>query len=261
MPGLTVCLGFRDWYVDHLAHCLRSLRALTTVRNAELEIIVVDTGSQPLVAAQVERLCHEVGNVLLVRAPRQGEWSRSFALNLASRYAHAKAQWYVFTDADMVFPEDWLYQTARFLQTTVAKLALTRSRDLLPQIPPDPAYHRDDLLAASIIHPEVGQGGAMVVRKDWFREVRGFDETYKVWGCEDNDLVMRAFWSGSATPWIPNTFVAHQWHRRDWPTPEQMTYVHKNREHLFAMQRLAESRVVRNPDGWAGALEEIVRGT
>jgi hypothetical protein len=78
-----------------------------------------------------------------------------------------------------------------------------------------------------------------------------------VWGCEDNDLTARAQWDGldvrrlsnEVPPWSSAEFigawVAHQWHRRDWPTPEQLAQVRRNRAYFY--QRIADGGpIIRN---------------
>lgn len=261
-PLLTVCLGFREWYVDHLARCLESLRLLDERRGA-LEIVVVNTGSDDsLTAMDVEIECHR-WNALLVHSP-QPEWSRSYALNLASRYSHARAEWFLFTDADMIFASNWLIIAEEYLRekAVAAYAILTRSRDLPTPGIPIGWRDFDTLLGATEPHSDIGQGGGMLIRKDWFRKVRGFDETYRVWGCEDNDLVVRAsIDSRIQVSYLPGTFVAHQWHRRDWPTPEQFAQVERNRTYFKAINFPAATLdakipIIRNPDGWAGQLEK-----
>lgn len=252
-PLLTVCLGYRLWYPEHLRNCLESLRAMDYGRE-RLEIVVVDTGPDAPHEA-VRSACH-VASALLVHRP-QPVWSRSYALNAASRYSHANAKWLVFTDADMVFPFDWLKRVEKILPTLTTAIALTRSRDLPDGL--DPSTIRVDpdwLLGNSTPHPDTGMGGGMIVRKDWFRRVRGFDETYKVWGCEDNDLVERGFWDNQPIVWVSGAFVAHQWHRRDWPTAEQYAQVGDNRQYYYKMQRMGVPVIVRNFEGWAGDLQE-----
>jgi GT2 family glycosyltransferase len=85
----------------------------------------------------------------------------------------------------------------------------------------------------------------MVAYRRWFHRVGGFDEFYRVWGAEDNDLVLRAEWDGVGAEWISGAVVYHQWHRRDWPTPEQTEQVAINREYLAARAR-AGGPIVRN---------------
>jgi GT2 family glycosyltransferase len=165
----------------------------------------------------------------------------------------------VFTDADMIFPASWFSTVEAILSAPGASdpdratLYLTRSRDLSPEATADLPVHwmpqptDADLYRASTIHPTVGQGAAMVIPRQWFEKVGGFDETYQTWGCDDSDAVLRAQWDGVPVEWLPEdtAWVAHQYHTRTWPTPEQVEHVRANRAYLA--ERMAErGPIIRN---------------
>lgn len=245
--SLRACLGFRNWHIEHLRRCLESLSA------SRLPVVLVDLGSTVEVFDQVANCAGEIrdrgADVRVVRHIHH-EWSRSVALNLASWYA-GDVTHFVFTDADMIFPSGWLDAALDAVSFSPRTLWLTDSRDLLEHAVPSRPYE-ESMSAISTPHDRVGEGAAMVVPRQWFRDVHGFDEFYRVWGAEDSDLVVRARWDGLDVDWLPDTFVAHQYHRRDWPTPAQFDTVRANRAY-FA--RVMNERVsVRNLHGWHGDL-------
>lgn len=242
MTTPVLCLGFRDWHLAHLD------RGLETLSASGWPIILVDFGSHPTVAAIVRRLAMRHPTVtLLPQAAR--EWSRGQALNCAA-HAAPPTDTLVFTDADMLFPPDWFAVATAMLDTPGGReqVWLTDSRDLprlSGQEPPAWWHSPAWLQAASTPHDRIGQGAAMLVPRAWFDRVGGFDEYYHIWGCEDNDLVLRATWDGVPHDWLPGAWVAHQWHPRDWPTPEQYQQVQRNRDYLA--HRIAErGPVMRN---------------
>lgn len=289
MARIAICLGFRNWHREHLQRCLQSLRA----GAPDWPILVADTGSPEPDMPEIRRLCAEVSARLVCEV--QPEWSRSRALNLAARQA-PDADTYIFTDADMIFPALWfvaaravLAPQPRFCQcgrrldqgrdgfvecserpthlghdsvpNPNAWLWMTRARDL-SEVDTDnlDGPIEDTWLAAhSQAHPAVGQGAAMVVPGPWFRRVGGFDEFYRIWGAEDNDLVQRAIWDGLAVDWLRRggwnsgcgdeslAWVVHQWHRRDWPTPAQFEQVRRNRQYL-AERLVQRGPIVRNQE-------------
>jgi GT2 family glycosyltransferase len=267
LPNLSVCLGFRDWHLDHLDRCLLSLRSMTGPRAPDLEIVLVDLGSTWKTRDQ---LCKMAGKYRIFTSFNERPvWSRSWALNRASKFVAPITDYYAFTDADMIFPPDWLEKVLKNLQP--GRLLLTRSRDIHQQMMDGSLkFGRHDnamnhwkalpleekavfLTAITKPHPDVGMGAAMVIPKRWFRGVRGFDEFYTTWGAEDNDLVARAQWDGLAVEWLPDVAVYHQWHPRDWPSEEDWVRVKANRQYL--KERLDEQGPIeRNPDYWAGAL-------
>jgi hypothetical protein len=237
---ITFCLGFRHWHADHL---IRSLRSLAPFK---LPIIVVDAGGAELPIMTSGVNVHRI-------VTRMPEWSRSVALNKAVHLA--RTPYVCLTDADMIFPSHWIEIAQR--HASPSRICLTPSRDLTDETLKTfllvesldewgtPAM-RDHMLARqSEPHPDVGQGAAMLVPRHWLLSVGGFDEQYQVWGCEDNDLVHRAEWDGLDVVWMRDTFVAHQWHRRDWPTPAQLAIVAANRAY-FAARVQARGPIVRN---------------
>lgn len=179
-------------------------------------------------------------------------WSRSFALNQAVRTA--QTPYVVCTDADMIFPSHWIAAARRMMRPF--GLLLTDSRDLDEDVTKRwdgsrrSAFVSPDsrLQILSTPHDRVGMGAAMVMSREWLLGIGGFDETYTIWGCDDTDLVMRARWDGMIVVWIPETFVAHQWHPRE-ATEEQWAQVVKNRAYLA--ERFAAGGPVRRN----GALE------
>lgn len=245
--SLVFCLGFRDWDLDHLRRCLASLRLGT-----KDPILVVDYGSREALMPQIRKLCVEHAahwhTVLPAEAP---EWSRSRALNRAMR-CYPEATHYVFTDADMLFTPRWFeVVTALGPGLNQTTLWLTRSRDFdeatteaLDRLGPL-AESLDWCWANSIGHTDLGQGGGMIVPGPWFRSVGGFDEYYRIWGAEDQDLVDRARWAGLTVDWLPATRVFHQWHRRDWPTPTQFEQVRRNKAY-YAARQVERGPIVRN---------------
>lgn len=234
----TACLGFRDWYPDHLDRCLASLRPLFN------EIVVIDLGSRDQAAFEAS-VKYSTSYVRHDHA----QWSRGIALNYASRFVDSKTTHFVFTDADMIFPHEWVRCAAESVKDD-RTVWLTDSRDLgaRPLRPFDLAA----LALLSVPHDRVGEGAAMIVPVTWFREVRGFDEFYQIWGSEDNDLTARARQAGLNVAWLPDVFVAHQYHRRDWPTAAQFAQVRNNREYLKRITFGDDVHIVRNHERWHG---------
>lgn len=234
---ITFCLGFYHWHREHLTRCLASLERF------HQRVLLVAGHEMPDLGAAVE----------VVFRPMQ-TWSRSYALNEAA--ALARTPYLCFTDADMIFPSNWYSIAKSYALSRTFGFFLTDSRDLQENMPyrllthsllddPTGDRHRRVMLDLSTPHDRVGQGGGMIVPREWFLRVGGFDEFYRVWAAEDNDLVQRIGWDGFDVEWLPNTFVAHQWHRRDWPSEEQVLQVQKNRDY-FRDRIMAGGPIIRN---------------
>lgn len=242
IPPIAACLGFRNWHLDHARRCLESLLLQESENYAE--VCLVDLGSEEDRWLGLVSLTQEFGIRVIRRA--EPEWSRSIALNEAARCTTAPLLF--FTDADMVQPREYLASLAAHYATLAdpeRTLLLTRSRDYDRPNVLAPPYVASELEAWTRPHSDLGMGAGMVIPRAWFEQVGGFDEVYRVWGCDDCDIVGRADWDGLRVEWIPDTFVVHQEHPRDWPTPEQYEQVRRNRAY-YAERIVERGPIVRN---------------
>ena len=240
---ISACLGFRNWNLDHLDRCLCSLNAFG------LDVHLVDLGSDLDVRWRVQQTAAS-SPFVRVSSLNAEEWSRSCALNHAARQVSKNTTHFLFTDADMLFPITWRAVADVALTRDSSALWLTRSRDLpegFESLVADQSWWRwgsytvANLRRVTTEHPDTGEGAGMLVPRTWFERTGGFDETYKVWGVEDTDLVWRARQDGLTVQWLPDVFVAHQWHPRDWPTPSQRAVIVQNRLH-FAEKKIAAEK-------------------
>src|SRR6185503_245916 len=88
-----------------------------------------------------------------------------------------------------------------------ARTTLTRGRMLHEYLP---GLHLDPVVTAADVTPTLcANGAAMLVRRDLFAELGGFDETFFMeW--EDLDLSWRAWARGHATVYVPDARVRHR---------------------------------------------------
>jgi GT2 family glycosyltransferase len=92
-------------------------------------------------------------------------------------------------------------------ETIHARTTLTRGRLLREYLP---GLHLDHQVPASAVSPTVcANGAAMLVRREAFLELGGFDETFFMeW--EDLDLCWRAWLRGRPTVYVPDAVVRHR---------------------------------------------------
>lgn len=91
--------------------------------------------------------------------------------------------------------------------TIHARTTFTRGRLLREHLP---GLHLDHRVAAASIAPTVcANGAAMLIRRDMFVDLGGFDETFFMeW--EDLDLCWRAWLAGRPTVYVPAAVVRHR---------------------------------------------------
>ena len=222
---VSVCIA--NWNCrDYLRQCLESL--LDTAQGVCLEVIVVDNASTDGAADMVEQ---EFPEVILVRNLSNRGFAR--ANNQAGR--RAQGRYLFFLNNDTLIPQEALGQLLEFarahpeagivgprlcdaagrtqvsyrLEPTVATLlhrtALLRWTGLLRG-----AYHRyrrSDFRTETTRPVEVLMGAAMLIPRDVFEQVGGWDEEF-TFGGEDIDLSTRIRRTGQVI-YHPDVEIVH----------------------------------------------------
>lgn len=192
----------------------RCLEAIAGGARAPLEVVVVDQSAKGLTAAAAAALAGT--DLVHVASPRVGV---SRARNEGAR--RAKADHLVFTDDDCVPDAGWLDQLAAALETTGAAAATGRVLPLDDGTPGLVAVssRTDDVarvVAGGSDDPpwELGTGGNLLVRRDSFERIGGFDEDFgpgaRYRAAEDIRLLELLVRSGTAVAYVPAAVVYHQ---------------------------------------------------
>jgi GT2 family glycosyltransferase len=196
-----------------LRDCLESLRAQTLPPR---DVLVVDGASTDASLSVAEELGARV-----VRAQNRG---LGFLYNIGARVASSR--YVLFSNNDVAYEPECLERLAAALdadprrfaadptqlawddgrvihaRTTVARGRLWR--EYLPGLRLD-----DAVPARSVIPTVSAHGAAMLVRRDRFLELGGFDETFFLeW--EDLDLCWRAWLRGWESVYVPDARLRHR---------------------------------------------------
>ncbi len=246
IPKISAIIPIRNRSSARLENCLRALR-WQTLPNDDYEIIVSDFGSN---REQEEALIEmaERHQARVVRTDTEEIWNRSRALNYGIRAARGH---FIFcTDADMIFAPNFL-STLLAVQAKHGEkaLAVCHCRDLPESVPEQP-WTLDDypaLLAQAPFREKLGTGACQMALRSRFEELRGYDEGYKFWGMEDNDMKFRAIRSGLELVWIhEQTSMLHQWHPSDRGAKPFRKFINDARFHI------SKYRLKKNPEMWGG---------
>lgn len=196
-----------------LPACLESLAVQDL---PPLEVIVVDAGSNDESAA----IAHRHGATVIAAANR----------GLGSLYnrgvAAARTPYVVVANNDLAFDSsclgllaaaldddetvfaadprqhDWSGERLIHARTTLRRGSLLRE--------PIPGLHIDSVVPAGEIVPTLtANAGAMMVRRDRFLELGGFDETFFL-DFEDLDLCWRAWLRGWPSVYVPTAVLRHK---------------------------------------------------
>jgi glycosyltransferase involved in cell wall biosynthesis len=235
--SVVVCTYQRPY---HLRRCLLSLAAQQGVAG-RFEVLVVDDGSADETPDVVARFAHEVTfRVEFITHPHDG-FQQARCRNegiLASR-----APYILFTDADCIFPVDHLAQHLAARRPGVARAGDCFRID-------QPTSERIDELAvqSGLFHHELAPvvrrwrgplylkqrfyqithnplrpkliGWNMGISRDDIDRANGFDQKFRAWSCEDDDLAARLRAAGvKIRTALGYTYGYHLWHAPHSTTP------------------------------------------
>lgn len=177
------------------------LRACTTQRGPECEIIVVDDGSTDATG--------DIARRYPVRYFYQENAGPAAARNHGAR--EARGDIFAFTDADCVPQEDWIEQLVSAFDADMVAAAggtygIMNPSNLLARLIHDEIRYRHDRQAS-----EVDFLGSFNVayHRSYFERAGGFDESYTMASGEDNDLAYRIHDLGGILRFVPQAVVGH----------------------------------------------------
>ena len=266
-PAISAIIPIRNRSGERLANCLRSLRWQEGVAPEDLEVVLVDYGSDPAHRDAVAREAEGFG-ARVVRVEAGGLWNRSRALNYGLRAA--RGEYLLCTDVDMIFSPRFIAELlSRHRAAPVSapvspsvspsvsaeagggrgKILFSRCLDL-PESVGLARWERGDyerLRDLSSERPTQGTGACQCAHREFFMYVRGYDEGFEHWGAEDDDMRSRALRYGLTPEWVsPVVTMLHQWH----PTTKD---AHPWRRRLNKWRLyLTRWRVRKNAGGWGG---------
>lgn len=177
MPAFSIVTTCRG-RLDHLRQSLPRMLA-----QADAEVIVVDYDC-PQGTADWVRENHPTARCVRARDPLG--FSAAIARNLGA--AQANASWLLFVDADTLLHEDFCKSVGPLLKSGFFFLSSRTS---------------------------IENYGTFICEKASFRTVAGFDEQFRGWGGEDEDLYLRLRESGLAAATYPGELIDTIHHGND----------------------------------------------
>lgn len=206
MKKLSIVFGFKNRDVLRVERCLKSLDAQY---DGDFEVIFVDYGSELPLQRAVKEILGGFSFVRYVYTEMRGRpWNRAHALNIGARLAQGDIL--MTTDIDLIFSD---FSLRKMLDFYDGQSSLHATCHYLPE-----KFDKWHELSA---HMETygapckdALGLLMVLPRQTFLSIGGFDEFYHFWGAEDEDIENRLEMSGFPTRFLDvNEFpLYHQWH-------------------------------------------------
>lgn len=202
MVKLSIIFGFRNKEIDRVETCLRSLASQSF---KDFEVVFVDYGSDTSFSEPLKKMLSAFSFVTYVYSNTKGmPWNRSHAFNTGIRMAKGE---FVFTsDVDLVFSKDCL-QT--FCNAVNGNKAVFSDVYLMNK-----GQTFKEGMSVEGIKVQRGGSGMGIYPTAKLQEIGGYDEYFKIWGCEDRDLKQRLELAGLAIEVMDITKapIFHQWH-------------------------------------------------
>lgn len=162
-------------------------------KNLPMEIIVVDYNNPNLIEN------YNGARVISVNSfPNKSDdaFSLAHARNIGAK--HAKGDWYVFLDCDLTPQQNTIPSIVKSIRDENTLYYGTRIK-LTHQLSP----------ISNVTEP---WGYCLILHKDRFNDLNGFNEGYKGWGGEDTEFVERVTKMGMTKQPISNCLFYHYWH-------------------------------------------------
>lgn len=236
-PALSFVIGHRG--MERLPHLLCTLRSIAAQRGVSFECVVVEQSIRPEIRDQLP------GWVRYVHTPlpySEMPYSRAWAFNVGARAARAEAL--VLHDNDMLVPRDYAKEVIARLEDGYEVMNLKRFIFYLSET------HSAGVLSGKepvvqqppqVVVQNLEAGGSVVITREAFFAIGGFDEAFCGWGGEDNEFWERAqarlCWPYGYLP------LVHLWH-----TPQTEKHsdaratgkLYQERSAIPAAERIAE---------------------
>lgn len=212
--------------------CLESLRA-QTLKPELMEIIISDFGSENQFIPLLQKSCQQF-NAKFIHVSTKEIWNRSRASNIAIRNSNPESQYILSSDIDIIFKDTCL---ERILDSiNLNRIVACETRDLPETLALENLSVKIDFLKLKTIPRSLGWGTCCFPR-NWIFKIRGYDEEFKGWGGEDDDLMKRARLGGMLIVRLYN-LVFHQWHKSLFDVKEIIPFREANRKRLKEVNTL-----------------------
>ena len=176
-------------------HLEQTLHALVTQSYANLEIIVVDDGSEDKTLQITKTMAHRYPQLRVIQQPNRGS-----RLCTQSWHKEARGEFIAPIDADDIWFPDAVLKLANCLLNSDARTgvaygwSVTLDEDGLLDGGLRCSKIAGDVLGTLICHNFLGNASATLIRRECFEKVGGYDPQFRTestQGCEDWDVYLR----------------------------------------------------------------------
>jgi glycosyltransferase involved in cell wall biosynthesis len=252
--SLTVIYGIRNRVDYKFWHSLNSIRA-QTYPSQLLQVMVVDYGSNETDLLMIKELCREF-DAELIETSVKGDWNRSHCLNIGIKRSTSK--FILTTDTDIIFSENYIETLVSRLKIQPLSVLFSKCLDLPENMTApllDTFENKEKIAADELLQHTISRSngsanaGINSSYTYFYKIIGGYDEYFKLWGSEDNDIKRRLEYLGLESSSIADkAYYIHQWHpKHDGVnnSPQLKKTIEDNHQYL-----LKDHRIFKNHNGW-----------
>lgn len=209
---------------SHILNLIKSIRLLSTDQN-NTEIIIADNLSTDDTASKISSIKHQIPNIKLI----ENGQNLGFAAGINKAVIHAKGEFLLFINPDTRLEKGNLNDLTSVFDK-FDKVGIVGGKLIDKNGKEEKSTGRffglfeiilmsfglDEILGLRSSPKEIKKvdfvsGGFMIVKKDLFDKLSGFDEKFFMY-LEDVDLCFRAKKKGFLTYFTPNIIFTHESH-------------------------------------------------
>lgn len=251
---VTVIYGIRNRVDYKFWHSLNSIRQQNYAQDL-IKILVVDYGSTESELSTIRQFCSEF-NAELLETCMSGDWNRAHCLNIGIKRATTK--FLLTTDTDIIFSQNYIEVLVETLKKQPLSVVFSKCLDLKES---SSKFLINEFEKSQSVIPEKlraeAQGrssgetnaGINASYAQFYQDINGYDEYFKLWGSEDNDIKRRLEYFGLESLSISHqAYYLHQWHpKHDGvnASPELKKIIEKNQRYYQK-----DHRIFKNKENW-----------
>lgn len=217
---ITVVIPVRNVEPFRLYHALSSIKR-QDYSGGKVHCIVVDYGSVTGKREELEAVAAQM-KFEYIYINELGPWNRSRALNIGIR--KAGSPFIVSSDVDIIFSPTFLHEAVKLLKVNLYSVIYSYCLDLPEEankLLVDTWRTKDQvdirkIKGMAVKRWQTPSYGICVTFKLYYEYLRGYDEVYKEWGGEDDDLYVRFIRLGldPVVLYDNKNFYCHIWHEK-----------------------------------------------